>query len=133
MRVIEDVKIKLAVLWFFVAISMGALVTVMFMAPGVIEDIIAGEILGMQIGDAELFIMAFTYFWVPAAMAVLSILLKDKANRWTNIIVGIIFTAFILIELILNLTTVAYPFAIFLDVSAIVASALVAWYAYKWK
>jgi hypothetical protein len=112
---------------------MGALVIIMFMVPGVIEEIIAGEIVGMQIGHAELFIMAFTYFWIPAAMAVLSVILKDKTCRWTNIVVGVIFTAFVFIELLMNLTTVAYPFAIFMDVSAIVALALVVWYAWKWE
>jgi len=129
----EDVKIRLAVLWLFVAINMSALVMVIFMVPGMIEEIMAGEILGMQIGPAELFIMAFTYFWVPSVMAVMSCTLKDKACRWTNIIIGIVYTAFVLMELLLNLTQVAYPFAVFLDVSAILASVLIFWYAYKWK
>jgi len=58
--------------------------------------------------------------------------LRDKANRWANIILGIFYAGFILIELILNIITVASPYVILMDISAIVAAALIAWYAWKW-
>jgi len=125
-------KIKLAVLWLFVAVSMSAVVLIIFIVPGVIEEIMDGEIAGMQIGHELLLVMAITYFLGPLVMAVLSLTLKDKANRWTNIILGIFYTGYILIELISNITTVAYPYAILMDISAVVAAALIAWYAYKW-
>ena len=64
-------------------------------------------------------------------MAVLSLTLKDKANRWVNIIIGIFYASFILFELVMNIITVAYPYVILMDTSAIVAAALIAWYAYK--
>jgi len=113
---IEDVKIKLAALWFFVAISMGALVVIVYMLPGTLEEI-----------------MAFTYFWVPAVMGVLSVLLKDRVNRWTNIVIGVVYAVFVLIELIMNLTTIVTAYGIFMDVSVIIASLLVVWYAWKWE
>jgi len=105
---------------------------IFFMVPGVIEDIMEGKIAGMQIGHELLLAMAITYFWVPLVMAVLSLTLNDRANRWTNIILGTFYTGFILIELIINITTVTYPYVILMDISAIVAAALIAWYAYKW-
>ena len=103
-----------------------------FIVPGVIDEIRAGEIVGMQVGPELLLVMAITYYWVPLVMAVLSLTLKDKANRWANIILGIFYAGFILFELIMNITTVAYPYVILMDISAIVAAALIAWYAYKW-
>jgi len=58
--------------------------------------------------------------------------LKDKTNRWANIILGMFYAGFILIELISNIITVAYPYVILMDISAVVAAALIAWYAWKW-
>ena len=125
-------KIRLAVLWLFVAVTMSANTILYLVIPGVIDEIRAGEVVGMQAGPELLLVMAVTYFWVPLVMAVLSITLKDKANRWANIILGIFYAGFILFELTMNITTVAYPYVILMDTSAIVVVALIAWYAYKW-
>jgi len=126
-------KVKLAVLWLFVAVSMTAASVIFFMVPGVIDDIRGGEIVGMQIGHELLLAMAIAYFWVPLVMSVLSLTLKDKVNRWANIILGIFYIGFILIELISNIMTVAYPYVILMDTSAAVAAALIAWFAWKWS
>ena len=125
-------KIKLAVLWLFVAVTMSANTILYFIVPGVIDEIKAGEVVGMQVGPELLLVMAVTYFWVPLVMAVLSLTLKDKANRWANIVLGIFYTGFFLFELIMNIITVAYSYVILMDTSAIVVAALIAWYTYKW-
>jgi hypothetical protein len=126
-------KIRLAVLWLFVAVTMSANTILYFIVPSVIDEIRAGKVVGMQAGPELLLVMAITYFWVPLVMAVLSLTLKDKANRWVNIILGIFYAGFILFELTMNITTVAYPYVILMDTSAIVVAALIAWYAYKWS
>jgi len=77
--------------------------------------------------------MAITYFWVPLVMAVLSLTLKDKTNRWANVILGIFYVGFILFELTMNITTVAYPYVMLMDTSAIVVAVLIIWYAWKSK
>ena len=102
------------------------------MAPGVIDDIRSGILLDMEINQEMLLIMAITYYWIPLVMAVLSVTLKDSINRWVNIIAGAGFAIFVLIELILNITTVAYLFGMLMDISAILVSALIVWYAWKW-
>lgn len=38
---------------------------------------------------------------------------------------------FILFELIMNVTTIAYPYVMLMDASSIVVAALTAWYAYR--
>ena len=129
----ENVKMKLAVFWLFVAISMSAILTITIIAPGVIDDIRTGIIIDMEINQEVLLIMAITYYWIPLVMAVLSVTLKDSINRWVNIIAGAGFAIFVLIELILNITTVAYLFGMLMDVSTILVSVLIAWYAWKWK
>jgi hypothetical protein len=126
-------KIRLAVLWLFVAVAMSANTILYFVVPGVIDEIRAGEVVGMQATPELLLVMAITYFWVPLVMAVLSLSLRDRGNRLANIVLGTFYSVFILFELVMNVTTVAYPYLILMDISAIVVSALIAWYAWKSK
>jgi len=125
-------KTRLAVLWLFVAVTMAANTILYLIVPGVIDEIRAGEVVGMQAGPELLLMMAIVYFWLPLIMAVLSLTLKDKMNRWANIILGIFYAGFILFELAMNITTVTYSYVILMDISAIMVSALIAWYARKW-
>jgi hypothetical protein len=130
---VNDLRIKLAAFWFFIAVAMLANTILYFIVPGVIDEIRAGEIVGMQAGAELILGMAIAYFWVPLAMAVASLTLKDKENRWANIILGAFYAVFILFELTMNVTTVAYPYAILMDVSVFAVAALIAWNAWKWK
>ncbi len=129
----EDWKIKLAVFWLFIAVTMSANTILYLIVPGVIDEIRAGEIVGMQAGAELILGMAIAYFWVPLVMAVLSLTLKDKANRWANIILGVFYAGFILFELTMNVTTVVYPYAILMDVSVFAVAALIAVHAWKRK
>jgi hypothetical protein len=65
-------KIRLAVLWLFVAVAMSAKTILYFVVPGVVDEIRSGEVVGMQATPELLLVMAVTYFWVPLVMAVLS-------------------------------------------------------------
>jgi len=77
---------------------MSASTMLYFIVPGVIDEIRAGEIVGMQATPELLLVMAIMYYWVPLVMAVMSITLKDKANRWANIILGIFYAGFIVAQ-----------------------------------
>ena len=129
----EDLKIKLAVFWLFIAVTMSANTILYLVVPGVIDEIRAGEIVGMQAGAELILGMAIAYYWVPLVLAVLSLTLKDRVNRWVNIFLGAFYAIFILFELTMNATTVAYPYAILMDVSVFVVASLIVWYAFKWK
>jgi len=129
----EDLKIRLVVFWLFIAVAMSANTILYLIVPGVIDEIRAGEIVGMQAGAELILGMAIAYFWVPLVMAVLSLTLKDKANRWANIILGAFYAVFVLFELTMNVTTVAYPYTILMDSSVIAVAALISWNAWKWK
>jgi len=130
---LHELKIKLAVFWLFIAVAMLANTVLYLIVPGVIDEIRTGEIVGMQAGAELILGMAIAYYWLPLVMAVLSLTLKDKANRWLNILLGSFYAAFILFELTMNVTTVAYPYAILMDVSVLAVAALIAWHAWKWK
>ena len=126
-------KTRLAVLWLFVAVTMSANTLLYLIVPGVIDEIRAGTVVGMQAGAGLLLTMAIMYFWVPLVMAVVSLTLRDKVNRWASVSLGAFYVVFISFELFMNVTTVAYPYVILMDSSAIVVAALIAYYAWKWK
>jgi len=108
-----------------------AYMILMLMEPGVIEQIMAGEIEGMQIGPEILLLFAIILL-VPLVMAFLSLTLKNSTNRWANIILGIVFAGLELFELV---ELLAYPSAhlILMTLSKVVAPALIVWYAWKSK
>jgi len=125
-------KVRISVLWLFYAVAMSASAVLDFMEPGVIEEIMAGEIRGMQISAG--FLLFASLFWlILLIMAFLSLILKDSANRWTNIILGIVFAVFHIVNLIGHVAKGELPPAhLLLDVSMIVVPALIAWHAWKW-
>ena len=129
----HELKIKLAVFWLFIAVAMLANTVLYLIVPGVIDEIRTGEIVGMQAGAELILGMAIMYYWLPLFMTVLSLTLKDTENRWLNILLGSFYAAFILFELTMNVTTVAYPYAILMDVSVLAVAALIACHAWKWK
>jgi hypothetical protein len=129
----ENVQVKLAVFWLVIAVAMSANTMLYLIVPGVIDEIRAGEIVGMQAGAELILGMAIAYFWVPLAMAVLSFTLKNRVNRWANITIGAFYVVFVLFELAMNATTVAYPYAILMDLTVITVAGLIAWNAWKWK
>jgi len=130
----EDWKIKISVLWLFYAVALLAYFILGIFEPDVLQQFLdTGEIGGMKIGPEILLIFAILLL-VPLVMAFLSMTLKDSINRWANIIVGIVFTVFQVVALIeiLTLPTV-YAYAVLMELSKVVAPALIVWYAWKSK
>jgi hypothetical protein len=118
-------KSRIAVLWIFMAVAMSAHAVLSFMVPELVE-----ETWEMEMGAGMMLLMAL-FWWVPMVMAVLSLTLKDSANRWANFIVGIVFTILNIVHLMEHL---AQPSAdmILLIGSTIVVTGLIAWLAWRW-
>ena len=124
-----NVKIKLSALW----------VTVMFLfvyvdifadlKPGYIEEVITGEVAGFQITQAWL-LSVIILMTIPSLMVFLSLTLKAKANRWTNIIVGILQVVAVLGSQFIGESP--WAFYIFGSIVEVVLLSLIVWYAWKW-
>jgi uncharacterized membrane protein YecN with MAPEG domain len=118
-------KTRIAVLWIFMAMAMSAHSIFSFMVPEVVEEMWA-----MEMGQGMMLLMSL-FWWIPMVMAVLSLTLKDKANRWANFVLGIVFT-------ILNIVHLTEHFAspsacqMLIVGSTIVVTGLIAWLAWKW-
>ena len=125
----EDVKIKLSALWvaFMLVGFVGAMLQLF--EPGLIEQIIAGEVDGMPITH-ELLLVEAILLVIPPIMVFLSVTLKEKANRWANIILGTVFFGFGLFELTEKITQ---PYFLVSGILGIVFAVLIVWYAWKWK
>jgi hypothetical protein len=127
-------KIKLSVLWLFWIFGFLVHMFLTLFEKGVIEQIIAGEFVGIQITSGAILFFAI-FMLIPLVMAPVSLILKDKANRWANVVVGIVYTGLCVFDsigtAIFDISALS-AYAILMYISHIMASALIVWYAWKW-
>ena len=122
-----NVKIKLSAMWVTMMILFvyGDIKT--FFRPGVIEAILAGKVANFEINQVFLLLTAVSMV-VPIVMIFLSLALKPKANRWANIILGIIYTVFVIVFMIGD----GWAYYYLYSVIEIVMTVLIVWTAIKW-
>ena len=126
----EDVKIKLAALWVFLAVATSALFVTLIMMPFHNQQIIAGKFEGSPITEGFLLIMAL--FWlIPFTMAFLSLTLNGSAIRWVNIIAAIFFAGWSIINTGGHMIQGWLALSL-MEFSKIVVAALIVWHAWKW-
>jgi len=123
-----NVKIKLSALWAAVMFLYVYADIKAFFKPGIIEGLIAGKVGDFQITQGFLFTSAII-MTIPSVMIFLSLSLKAKANRWVNIILGIVYTGIILGTLLMG---GAWAYYILYGTVEIVLTGLIAWHAWKW-
>ena len=127
----EDVKIKLSVLWLFGEVTLLTFLVLELLEQGVIQGIIAGDMKGLPLGSETLLFYAVSLL-IPLVMAFLSLTLKDSMNRWANIVLGVFFTGLYLSDLIAHLVN-PFAHAILMGSAEVVDQVLIVWYAWKWK
>ena len=124
-----NVKIKLSALWVAVMLCYAYGDILGFMKPGAIEHYIKGiGATGSPITQVTLLGIAI-FMAIPSVMVFLPLTLKPKANRWANIILGIVYTCAVPLTLLVPGTSAYY---IFLTIVEVVLTALIVWYAWKW-
>jgi hypothetical protein len=126
--VIINVKVKISALWVTLMFFYLYADVLTFYQPGTLEEIMAGEIAGMQINQVFSLTSAIVMA-IPSVMVFLSLTLKAKANRWTNIIAGI-YSAVVLLTA--NLLVPGVTYGIFYGIVEAVLIALIVGYAWKW-
>jgi len=120
-------KIRISVLWLFMAVAMSAHGVLSFMEPNLVHQLISGE---MKIDPMMFFFMSL-FWWVPLVMAFLSVTLKDLVNRRLNLVMGAAFTILNIFHLIEHLTQPSAHQLLIIG-STVVVTALIFWYAWKW-
>ena len=131
-RILEDVKInvklKLSALWVTVMFVFAYVDIMGIFKPGLIEEIITGEVAVFQITQGWL-LGVVIMMSLPAFMVFLSLALKPKANRWTNIIVAIFKIIIVVASLFID---VPWAFYLYGSIVEVVLLSLIIWYAWKW-
>ena len=132
-RILEDVKInvkiKLSALWVSVMLCYAYGDILGFMKPGALDHYMQGiGATGAPMTQVMLLGIAI-FMAIPSVMVFLSLTLKPKANRWANIILGIIYTCAVPLTL---LTPGISAYYLFLTIVEVVLTALIVWYAWKW-
>jgi len=132
-EILEDVKInvkiKISALWISAMLCYAYGDILGFMKPGALEHYIQ-EIgaTGAPITQVSLLGIAI-FMAIPSVMVFLSLTFKPKANRWTNIILGIVYTCVVPLTLLAPGTSAYY---IFLTIVEVMLTALIVWNAWKW-
>jgi len=121
----EDMKVKLSTLWIVVMFNMLFADVLTLYIPEFLEEVMTGTT-PIQITEELMLVMAII-IEIPIAMIFLSRVLKYRANRWANIIAGVITIVFVVGggSLILHY--------IFFATIEVVLIALIIWYAWKWS
>ncbi len=118
---VPDMKVRLSALWLFAMLTYtyGDVVTLMDPVKHGSIQLTEGFLLGGSI-----------FMMIPITMVLLSRILKYRAIRWSSIIAGTIMTAALPVTLFVAVPTSYY---VFFTVIEITATALIVWYAWKWR
>ena len=128
-RIMVDVRIILSGLWVARMLSSLQGDSTRFHDPVALKELVAGTT-EITVTNEMLLVLSIILA-VPIFMSFLSLTLKDKANRWANLIIGVFFVVWELVFLIfVYLQDPAYE--IFWGIAYLVFVALVVWYAWKW-
>ena len=121
-------RIKLAALWtsfMFLYIYVDYFHLYM---PNALEDMLAGKLFVFKVTQVAL-LAGLASVTIPALMIFLSVILTAKVNRWTNIIVAVVYIPFTLF----NLAGLAWVHMVFGAVVEVVLLCLIIRYAWKWS
>jgi hypothetical protein len=127
----KDRKVILSTLWIFAMFNYLYADITSSMDSSVLKELITGVVGGMQI--TPWFLLGGAILMETAiAMVLLSRVLKYRANRVMNIIVGIIHTVAVLASIFVG-GGVPAPYYIFFITVEVACTLFIIWYAWKWR
>ena len=129
--IVEDlrigVRLKISALWVAMLFLFAYGDIFGFFRTGLIEEVIEGEVSGVEITQVFLFGVS-VYIAIASAMVFLSLVLRPRVNRRVNIVLPILYIVSIAISSIGE--TWAYYY--FMSAAEIALLALIVWYAWTW-
>ncbi len=124
-------KLRITVLWIFVAACQSAVMALLIFQPGVIRDMMAGQLWGANTHSAGVQLNFALSLLIPMAMAYLTLVLRDTANRRTNTVLGAIWAVGGIAALIGQPGEMSAAVDFVVIVGTLVAL-LIVWHARKW-
>lgn len=122
-----SIRLKLSTLWtsfMFLYIYVDYFALYM---PNKIKDISTGKIFVFNITQ-EFLLTALVSVTIPAMMIFLSVLLKTKVCRWTNIIIASVYIPYSLF----NLAGETWMHMFFGAIIEVIVLSVIIWHAWKW-
>jgi hypothetical protein len=127
----EDIRVRLSVLWLFATLNY--IYADVFFCIDVLGSGKGGP--GVLHFSPGAWLAIAVLMEIPMAMILFSRILKPTANRWANIIAGVIeTTAVLLTSFILPLLhlTATSSYYMFFGAIEVVCTSLIVWYAWRW-
>jgi hypothetical protein len=121
------VKFKLAALWTSVMFCYAYGDIFWLYQPGKLQEMLAGRMPPFGPVTQGALVAVSVSMAVPALMIVLSLTLKAGLSRWFNVIVGVLYTLFVLLTM-----RGAWVFYLFLGSVDIALTILIVWCAWNW-
>lgn len=124
-----DRKMILSTLWIFAMFNYLYADVVGLIDPQELKEILTGTVGSIQITEGFL-LGASMLMETAIAMVLLSRILKYKANRWANIIAGVIHTAAVFSSMFVGSSPTLYY--LFFGTIEIACTLFIIWYAWTW-
>ncbi|TDB39644.1 MAG: hypothetical protein D9V44_01375 [Actinobacteria bacterium] len=121
-----SMPVRLSLLWVFIMFNMVFADILSFMYPGFLSEVMGGRADGVVITPGFLLVAA-VLAEIPIAMIVLSRVLRQPANRWANIIAGVITIVYVAGG------SSTYPHGIFFSALEVGCALLIIGYAWRWR
>jgi hypothetical protein len=133
----EDVMIRISVLWIFFAVANSVHYALSFFETGAVQKILSGETTVATKSVRTLLIgEAFTSWLIPLTMAFLSVTLGDLVNRNLNMVLGGLYTLLGILHVatcpIIHVSNKPSIHQLLIIISTVVVAALIFWYAWTW-
>ena len=129
MNIKLEKKSLLSTIWVFTVLNYLYCDVVSLMDSNLLKQYLSGTVNGMTFTQGTL-LAAGILMEISMAMVLLSRVLSYKANRWFNIIAGVITTAVQAMSLFAGAPTMYYLFFSIIEIGATVA---VVWLAWTWR
>ena len=123
-----DRKILLSTLWIFVILNYLYCDLMGLMDVNLLKQYLTGTVNGIEMNENFL-LAAAILMEIPIAMVLLSRILNYKANRWANIIAGVIMTLVQTATLFASTPTNYYLFCSMIEIGT---TLVIVWLAWKW-
>ena len=125
-----DRKVILTTLWVFVMFNYLYCDVMALMDSVTLKQFLEGKAAGMDTTQG-FFLTAAILMEIPMAMILLSMVLKYKANRWSNIIAGTIMTVVQFSSLFIGSAPTIYY--MFFSIIEITCTSSIVWHAWRWR
>jgi hypothetical protein len=129
--ILEDgrvgIRLRISALWIAVLFLFAYGDIFGFFAPGRIEEVMGGEISGIEITHAFLLVVSI-YIAIASVMIFLSLLLRPSVDRWTNIVLPALY----IVSIVASAVGEASAYVLFLSAVESALLLLIIWYAWTW-